>query len=209
MNTQKDFLSVDGILPVIDRSRVSENIKKIFEWIKRHRIPVISPVDSHRPGEGVPFRSPLFNCIEGTLGQQKIGFSLLPKRLTIEHDNSPSLADNLLENYLQIVITKRTNDVFTNPKADRLFSYLQAKRFLIFGVGIERAVKSLVLGLLSRGKNPIVVSDACGTWDTEIAELTLRQLEAKGAIILKTSELTPSKPDHLPIPQVEIHADVE
>ena len=209
VNTQRDFLTSDGILPVKSQKEVLERARMLMDWAKSYRLPVISPVDVHRPRGSETIRSPLFNCIEGTAGQQKIPFTLLPKRLVLEHDSGMSLPDNLLDNYLQIVIHKKTNDVFTNPKADRLFSRLQAKRFLIFGVGTERAIKHLGLGLLSRGKNPIIVVDACGTWDDEAAELAIRQLEAKGAILLKTDDVLPAEPCNLPIPHVEINAETE
>jgi nicotinamidase-related amidase len=208
VNTQRDFLSSDGVLPIKDRQNVLDRIKELVEWAKDYRLPVISLVDAHRPN-GQYIRSPLFPCIEGTLGQQKMPFTLLSKRYTLEHDASPALPENLLENYLQIVIHKRTNDVFTNPKADRLFSWLQTKRFVIFGVGAERAVKSLVLGLLSRGQQPIVVPDACGSWDEEAASLALRQVEAKGTVILNSQDVLHTAPEDLPLPHVEAHADTE
>jgi nicotinamidase-related amidase len=208
VNTQRDFLSSDGVLPIKDRQNVLDRIKELIEWAKEYRLPVISLIDTHRPN-GQYIRSPLFPCIEGTLGQQKMPFTLLPKRYTLEHDASLALPENLLENYLQIVIHKRTNDVFTNPKADRLFSWLQTKRFVIFGVGAERAVKSLVLGLLSRGQQPIVIPDACGCWDEEAAGLALRQVEAKGTVILNSHDVLHTAPEDLPLPHVEVHVDTE
>jgi nicotinamidase-related amidase len=178
-----------------------------MEWTKFHHLPMISPIDVHRRLGNELISSPLFNCIEGTPGQQKIPITLMPKRFILEHDDSPSLPGNLLENYMQIIVNKKTNDVFTNPKADRLFTRLQAKRFLVFGVGMERAIKTLGLGLLSRGKSPIIVMDACGTWDDEVSQLALRQLEAKGAILLTTQQIIEMKPEDMPVPHIEIPAD--
>lgn len=208
VNTQRDFLGSDGVLPIQDRQSILERIKHLIDWGKNYRLPLVSLVDLHRPN-GHLIHSPLFPCIEGSPGQQKMPFSLLPKRYLVEHDDSPSLPENLLDNYLQIVIQKRTNDVFTNPKADRLFSRLQAKRFLVFGVGMERAIKALVLGLLSRGQHPILVTDACGCWDTEAAELALRQLEAKGTLSMQTQDILHMSPETLPTPHIEIHLDME
>jgi len=208
VNTQRDFLTAGGVLPIRNRQAVLERIKKLTDWIKQHRLPLASLVDVHRPG-GENIRSPLFHCIEGTPGQQKVSFTLLPKRYVIDHDCSPSLPENLLESYRQVIIHKRTNDVFTNPKADRFFSRLQAKRFLIFGVGAERAIKSLVLGLLSRGKSPIIVRDACGCWDENAGELALRQAEAKGAGLVSCDELLAISPEDLPVPQIEIISESE
>ena len=208
VNTQRDFLGIDGVLPVQDRQTVQDRIKRLMDWAKTNGLPIISLMDIHRPN-GHYVRTSFFPCIEGTPGQQKMPFTLMPKRFVVEHDDSPSLPEDLLDNYHQILVHKRTNDVFTNPKADRLFSRLQAKRFIIFGIGAERAVKALVLGLLSRGQHPIVVGDACGCWDTEAAELALRQVEAKGTMIMNTEEVAATEPENLPTPKIEIHLDAE
>lgn len=202
VNTQRDFLFPDGVLTIKDRQPMLERLKKLINWTNKHRLPVISPIDAHRPG-GENIRSPLFHCIEGTLGQQKVSFTLLPRRHTLEHDSSPSLPEDLLEHYRQIIIHKRTNDVFTNPKADRLFSRLQAKRLVVFGVGTERAIKALVLGLITRGKRVFVVRDACGSWDRRAGEMVLRQMEAKGAILIDTEELLALEPTDLPTAPIE------
>lgn len=204
VNTQIDFLTSEGALPVANLDDILPNIKKIFAWAKKHKLPIASPADIHPPGTE-KVKSPLFHCIEGTKGQQKLPFTLLPKRYLIEHNSSDlALPPNLFEKYRQVIIHKRTNDVFTNPKADRFFSEIQAKRMIVFGVGAERAIKMLVLGLLSRCKHPIVVKDACGYWDKDAAELALRQMEAKGAGMITTEQLTQQTPEELPIPQIRI-----
>lgn len=208
VNTQRDFLTVGGVLPIRHRQATLERIKQLSDWAKKYRLPVVSLVDAHRPG-GENVRSPLFHCIEGTAGQQKLSFTLLPKRYLIDHDCSPSLPDNLLETYRQVILHKRTNDVFTNPRADRFFSWLQTKRLVIFGVGAERAIKALVLGLLSRAKSSIVVRDACGYWDDEAGELALRQMEAKGAAMIATDVLVSTDPKDLPVPHIEIKTESE
>ncbi len=204
VNTQQDFLKSDGAIPVANLDDILPKIKKIFSWAKKHKVPIISPTDIHRPGTE-KIKSPLFHCIEGTPGQKKLAFTLFPKRYVIEHNSSDlSLPGNLLGKYRQIIIHKRTNDVFTNPRADRFFSEIQSKRMIVFGVGAERAIKMLVLGLLSRCKHPIVIKDACGYWDKESADLALRQVEAKGAVMITTEELIKSKPEELPVPHIEI-----
>lgn len=208
VNTQSDFMTADGNLPIVDRQTVVERIKKLVDWAKTYRLPMVSLVDAHRP-RGQSVRSPLFHCIEGTPGQQKLPFTLLPKRYVIDHDCSPSLPEHLLDDYRQVIIRKRTNDPFTNPKADRFFTRLQAKRLVIFGVGAERAIKAMALGLLSRGKCPILVSDACGCWDEQAAELAVRQVEAKGAIVLDTDQLIQVHPEDLPVAEIVIKADAE
>jgi len=203
VNTQRDFLFPDGVLRIANRQLIMENLKKLIQWANEYRLPVVSPVDAHRPG-GENIRSPLFHCIDGTPGQQKVSFTLLPRRYTIKHDASVSLPDDLLEHHRQVIVHKRTNDVFTNPKADTFFSKLQAKRFIVFGVGAERAIKSLVLGLMTRGKRVFVVRDACGWWDRRAYIMAMRQMEAKGAIMMDAEDLLATEPDTLPMPVIEI-----
>lgn len=203
VNSQRDFLFPNGVLQINDRQMILEQLKKLIQWANKYRLPVISPVDSHRPG-GENIRSPLFHCIQGTVGQQKVPLTVLPRRHTLQHDCSPSMPSDLLEHYRQIIIAKRTNDVFTNPKADRFLSSLQAKRFVVFGVGAERAIRSLVLGLITRGKRVFVVRDACGTWDYRAGEMALRHMEAKGAFMIQADELVAADPEDLPVPIIEI-----
>jgi hypothetical protein len=64
----------------------------------------------------------------------------------------------------------------------------------VFGVGLESWIRLLSLGLLIRQKRLCVVSDACGYWNPVAADLTLRQLEAKGVQIVKTQELIVTEP---------------
>lgn len=188
VNTQRDFLGDDGVMPVLNHQSMSDGVRRVYEWIVEAQVPVISACDAHRVG-GESIRSPMFHCIDGTPGQKKMPFTLLESRLTIPHDSDPSLPLDLFERYQQVIFHKRTHDVFANPKADRLLSQLVVRDILIMGMGLEKAIKALVLGLMSRAKPVTIISDACGGWDEQACELTLRQLEAKGARLVTIEEL--------------------
>ena len=122
--------------------------------------------------------------------------------LLVETDNYLSLPPDLRKNYHQLIFRKRTRDVLSNPKADLLLTQLKVEEYILFGVGIERAIKSLALGLLARHKRVAVVRDACGWWSAGDGELALRQLAAKSVRLTGTAEVVaPPAPTKRPSPR--------
>ncbi len=190
--TQNDFLEPGAIMQVRNRLGLLGNLHKVFAWARSANVPVVSCIESHRPteaGQGCPL-----HCIDDTHGQRKPGFSLIEPRILIEADNTLSLPPNLMTSYRQILFRKRARDILGNPKADRFLTSLQAEEFVLFGVGLERTIRNLALGLLARHKNVSVVSDTCGFWSPPDAELVLRQLAAKGIRLLTAEELIAPPP---------------
>ena len=187
VSTQRDFLDAEGALPVQNREALLPRLRRMMALARAARLPVISSVDTHRetdPLNGVPR-----HCIEGTTGQQKIPFTLLAQRIVVEADNTIDLPYCVLSRFRQVIFRKQDYDFFSNPKADRLLTELDAGEFVLFGVGLERSVKALALGLLARHKKVAVVIDACGYWSEADADLATRQLRAKGIRITTVDEL--------------------
>ena len=50
-------------------------------------------------------------------------------------------------------------------------------------------MKALALGLLARNKRVTVITDCCGFWSGPLADLSLRQMWAKGATPVTVTEL--------------------
>jgi nicotinamidase-related amidase len=153
---------------------------------------VVSCIESHRPSE--PINGFPLHCIDGTQGQRKPEFTKLEPRILIEADNSLALPPDIMHSYRQIIFRKRARDVLGNPKTDRFLTQLQSDEFILFGVGLERAIRGLALGLLSRHKCVTVVADACGMWSHADADLVIRQLTAKGITMITTETLTAPPP---------------
>jgi len=196
--TQNDYLGPGGLVQVVNRESVVENLRDIFRWTQTNRVPVVSAMESHRRSElanGFPL-----HCIDGTPGQKKLPFTLIPPTLAVEADNYLSLPPDIMTSYRQLVFRKRTREFLSNPKADRFLTQLPAEEFIIVGVGLERTIKPLALGLLARHKPKVtVISDACGYWSSADADLTARQLAAKGVQVLKTAELIVPPPVVAPV----------
>ncbi len=184
--TQRDYLDADGILKVANREALLPKLRVVFHGAVALGCPVVSLVESHRPAE--PVNGFPLHCIDGTPGQEKLPFTLLTPWRMVETDNYLSLPTDVTENTRQLIFRKRTRDILSNPKADRFLTHLNAE-FLLFGVGLERALKSLALGLLARHKTVAVISDACGYWSAADGDLAARQLSAKGVRLISVASL--------------------
>lgn len=187
MNTQCDLLLPRGALPVTNRTEILPNICKLMNWVRRESLPMVSSLESHREGEcarGLPSY-----CIDRSAGQRKIPFTLMPRRIMVMGDNTFDVPFETFRRYQQVIFTKRARDFLNNPKVDRFFQSIQLNHLVAFGVVAEHCVKAAVLGLLARQLRVAVVRDACGFWSADDCELAMRQMDAKGAVIVTTDEL--------------------
>jgi nicotinamidase-related amidase len=187
LNTQCDLLLPRGALPVTNRSEILPNIRKLMNWGRIEAHPIISTLEAHRPGESI--RGLPSYCIDRTPGQRKLPFTLLPRRIVCHGDNTLDLPVDVFRRYQQVIFTKRNRDFLTNPKADRIVNLISSDHLVVFGAVAEHCVKAAVLGLLARQHRIAVVTDACGFWSAGDAELAMRQMDAKGAVLVTTEEL--------------------
>ncbi len=187
VNTQADFLDSDGRFCVRNREALIPRLRRLMSTVRVARLPVISAVEVHRPTDSF-YGMPL-HCLTGSPGQLKVPFTLLSPRVVVEADNSFDLPYNVMSRYRQVIFAKQDSDFFANPKADRLLTELEPQQYVVFGVGLERWIKAIALGLLARHKKVAVIADACGYWVEADADLALRQLRAKGIELLTVDEL--------------------
>ncbi len=186
IDTQKDFLLVNGRSCIRNHRRVLANIRRVMAWARSHGVPIISTAEVYAGdnGNGTPN-----HCIDGTEGQKKIHYTLVDNRISLAADGSTDLPRDLLRKYRQVILHKRCVDPFDEPRIDRLLSELRASEFILVGTSLEGSVKATALGLLQRGKKVTVIIDAIGSHNTSDAKLALRKMETKGAKIIETKKL--------------------
>jgi nicotinamidase-related amidase len=187
VSTQSDFLSDGGAFPVINREQLMPSLRRAMAWARVTRTTVVSALEARHDNE--PFNGTPRHCVDGSPGQEKIRYTLLSNRTFLQVDNSLSMPKNLLGRFQQIILRKGDKDFLGNPKAERLLTESAVGEYVILGVGLETAIKSLALGLMARMKRVAVVYDACGFWNVTAADLALRKLEAKGARLICVEEL--------------------
>lgn len=184
--TQRDYLDAAGARPTENAAELSQRVKQLMALARWAKVPLISCVEGRRPSDVAGHK--IRDCVIGTEGQRKPCFTVMPSHTCVDTDNCPCIDLDLLRQFQQAIFVKTHADPFANPKLDRLLTEMSAKRFVLFGVGIESTVRTLALGLLMRHRKVTIVSDACGYWDVEAADMVARQLAAKHCTMLTTSE---------------------
>ncbi len=175
VSTQRDLLLAEGSSCVGNHRRVLSNIRRMMAWARKNHIHVISTCEVYPADNGHSY------CLDGTDGQRKIPYTLLPNRRSFPADEHTALPLDVFRRYRQIILHERCSDPFDEPCIDRLLSDLRNCDFIVIGSAAELSVLSVVLGLLQRGKNVTVVEDAVGCCDKAEGKLALRKMFAKGA----------------------------
>ena len=188
IDTQKDFLLVNGKACVKNHRRVLANIRRMMAWARSSGVPIISTAEVYSNSSD----SVVGYCIDGTEGQRKVHYTLVNNRVSFTADGNTDLPRDLLKQYNQIILHKRCIDPFDEPRIDRLLSEIKAYEFVIVGTTLEGAVKATALGLLQRNKKVTIIMDATGSHNINEAKLALRKMETKGARVIETRKLAGS-----------------
>jgi nicotinamidase-related amidase len=190
--TQFDYLSPQGGRPCEALPQLRRHLKQMMAFARWAHIHTLSCLETQRPKD-VAGRQSQVECILGTAGFRKPHFTLLPNHIVIPTDNSPCISLDIFRQHQQAILQKVSEDPFANPKFDRLLTELPVGGFVLFGVGLETTLRTLALGLLMRQREVTVISDACGTWDLDRGDMTLRQLAAKNCRILSARDFIRSE----------------
>ena len=190
INTQKDYLLPEGVACIRNHRRVLAHIRRMMAWARTTDMPIISTCEVH-PSNG-SHDGPPACCVDGSVGQEKIGYTLVRNRISFPADGSTDLPRDMLRRYQQVILHERCLDPFDEPRIDRLLSEVCAAEFILIGACAEDAIKAAALGLLQRDKRVIVIVDAIGYHDNREAKLAFRKMEAKGARLMETRRLAGS-----------------
>ena len=182
IDTQKDFFLANGAACIRNHRRVIANIRRVIAWARYKNIRMVSTVQVHEGCNGG-------YCLAGSEGQEKLSYTLRDRYKNFAADGCTDLPREILKDYDQVVLDKRTFDPFDEPRADRVFSELVADEFIIIGAPVEDAVKATALGLLARRKNITILTDAVGAIDSAAAKIALKKIQAKGAKLIETKSL--------------------
>lgn len=187
IDTQRDLFVADGKSCVRNHRRVLANIRRVMAWARKDHVRIISTAQVHLP-EGHN-GSKFHFCLAGTEGVCKIPYTLRHHHFTFDAGDATDVPREMLNEYDQIILFKRTDDPFEEPRAERILTEVKASEFIIIGGPVETSVLSTVLGLLLRGKQVTVLTDAVGSLEKNAAEIALRKMQAKGARLVESKSL--------------------
>ena len=186
IDTQFDFMNPRGNLYVPDAEDIIDNIKKLFDYAKEHKIKILSSTDAHVVDD------PEFNlfpahCVKGTPGNQKIEASTCNDNITIEN-REQEITESIMD-HDQIIVESQTFDIFESTNTDKIVKKLDVQNFVVFGVATDYCVKAAVLGLLKRGYNVSLVADATTAITIKGEEQSLNEMKDAGAVYTTTKDV--------------------
>ena len=186
VDTQVDFMLPVGALYVPGAEHLIPALARLAQFARSRRIPVISTADAHAP-QDPEFQQWPPHCVAGTLGQQKVAETLSPGAVTI-----PNTGEELppaWEKAPQVIVEKQTLDAFRTHTLSRVLEQRRGSRFVVYGVVTEYCVLCAAQGLLSRGEQIDIVTDAIRALDSAQGRKVLDDLQAAGARLVSVDEV--------------------
>ena len=156
VDTQHDFMRRDGALYVRGAEQLIPALGGLTEFARTRRIPIVASADNHEPGDpeisDTPDWSTTFppHCLRGTPGQRKIPETAGEGSLVVdpEPQDPGALAQRVLGHSGDVLLHKRSLDVFSNPNLPAVLRALEPETVVAYGVATEFCVKHTVEGLL-------------------------------------------------------------
>lgn len=191
IDTQFDFMNPKGNLYVPGAVDIVPNLKKLIAHAQVHHIPIVGSVDAHAENDP-EFKIYPPHCVKGTDGQKKIPETTLPSQRIISKDKKSSSSELMPPG--PVILEKTVYSMFDNPNADEALKLTGAKRFYLFGVALDICVKHAAEGLLERGFEIAIITDATAPVSYEKGEETLNNLKSRGARLVTTAEVLRETP---------------
>ena len=184
VDTQFDFVEPAGKLYASGAETIKPNLAKLFALAAAKKIPLVSSVDSHAPGDPEFGQFPP-HCLAGTPGQAKLPETRTGREVTVSSARAQKLPD---PKKVHVVLEKQVFPVFGNENASEIFAATGAGTFYVFGVVTEVCVKAAAAGLLERGYRVALVEDAIWPIEAKAGEATKAELVKKGARLVSTAQ---------------------
>lgn len=186
IDTQFDFMDPQGSLYVPDAESIIDNIIKIFDYAKEHRIKILSSIDAHNVDD-TEFKLFPPHCVKDTPGNRKIEASTCKNNVVIENAEQDITGPML--DHEQIIVEGQTFDIFDSINTDEIVKKLDTRNYVVFGVATDYCVKAAVLGFLKRGYNASLVTDAVKAITKDGEEKALKEMKDAGAAFISTHNL--------------------
>lgn len=187
VDTQVDFVLPGGKLVVPGADAVTPAMARLVAWARRSAIVHVASADDHELTDPEISTEPDFastyppHCLRGTRGAQRIAETEQVDPLVFSHvAYPPMLVRGLIDGRSEILLLKKSFDVFTNPNAEAVLDALDPSEVIVFGVATDVCDQAAIVGLLHRGRRVTFVEDAARGLDEERTRACLEQWRAAG-----------------------------
>jgi nicotinamidase/pyrazinamidase len=174
VDTQVDFVLPHGRLHVPGAEETVPAMARLVEWAREAGVVHVASADDHELTDPEISDEPDFrsryppHCLRGTPGARKIPQTDQKDPLPLgEVPIPPGLVRGLVEGRREILLLKKSFDVFTNPNANAVLEALDPAEIVLFGVATDVCDDAAVRGLRQRGRRVVFVEDAARGLDEE------------------------------------------
>jgi nicotinate phosphoribosyltransferase len=186
VDTQVDFMSSEGSLAVPGAEKIVPQLKRLMDYARSHKVPVISTADAHAVDDPSFAEWPP-HCVMGTPGQQRIPETQFQPSTVIPNRPHAFRAPQSWTG--QFILEKTAYSVAENPNFDALLEVLGPAHFVAFGVATEYCVRASVLALRARGLLVDLVTDAIQGINLNDARAAIEDMANGGTRLVTTEEV--------------------
>jgi nicotinamidase/pyrazinamidase len=174
VDTQFDFVDPTGKLYVPGAEEAAPAMAELVAAARAAGVVHVASADDHELLDPEISAEPDWrdtyppHCLRGTRGAEKIAETKqhdpLPLTLT---PFPPGLLRGMIEGRREILLIKKSVNVFTNPNTDPLLDTLDPDEIVLFGVATDICDDIAVRGFLQRGRRVRFVEDAARGLDAD------------------------------------------
>ena len=196
VDTQVDFMLPHGKLYVPGAEETAPAMRRLVAAARAAGIVHVASADDHELTDPEISDRPDWrntyppHCLRGTRGAQKIPETEqddpLPLGLV---PFPPGLVPALADGRREILLLKKSFDVFTNPNTDPLLDALDPGEIVVFGVATDVCDDAAIRGFLLRGRRVRFVEDAARGLDEERTAACTAAWREGGAEVASVDEV--------------------
>ena len=199
VDTQVDFMEPSGKLYVPDAKQVAPVLERLVDACRAAGVTHVASADDHELTDPEISATPDLvttfppHCLRGTRGAEKIletkqrdplPLSLVPF--------PPGLVPGMIEGKREILLLKKSFDVFTNPNTEPLLDALDPGEIVVFGVATDVCDDAAIHGFLLRGRRVVFVEDAAKGLDETRSRACVASWRARGVEVTTAEEVIAS-----------------
>jgi nicotinamidase/pyrazinamidase len=174
VDTQVDFMESQGKLYIPGAAEIAPALERLVDAARAGGIVHVASADDHELTDPeISTRPDLRNtypphCLRGTRGAEKIIETKQRDPLPLSHvPHPPGLIPGLVAGRREILLLKKSFDVFTNPNTDALLDALDPEEIVVCGVATDVCDDAAIRGFLRRGRRVRFVEDAARGLDED------------------------------------------
>jgi nicotinamidase/pyrazinamidase len=167
VDTQVDFMLPHGKLYIPGAEETAPAMARLVAAAREAGLTHVASADDHELTDPEIADEPDFtstfprHCLRGTRGARKVPETEQDDPLPLALVPFPPLVlERLVAGRRELLLLKKSFDVFTNPNAEPLVAALDPDEVILFGVATDICDNAAILGLRQRGRRVRFVEDA-------------------------------------------------